>query len=230
MSVSIGRRHKEPPAQSPLTVHRLANAPAAPVVADEPLERDALLGSRVHVSGPASPTGWHGAAAPQGLARGPVAPGTQDLIHVVGLHGGAGTSTVTALLGERAADAGTTVPVGEHLVVLLVARTHAAGLAAIRTAGQAFTAGQLQDVRLLGLVLVDDGPRISRDHQRAIKPLLGVLPMTWRFGWHEPLRMTSTPAGTALPARVRRSMTEIRDRGISFLEPTTGPITKEAQQ
>lgn len=225
MTVGIGRRRKEPPVESPLTTFRRAQQPVAPVRVDEPLGVDELLGDAVRATGPAQPTGWHGQRAPAALPR-VFAPAT-DRVQIVGLHGGAGVTTVTRLLGEQHAnDAGGKVPMGGAPVVLLVARTHSAGLAAVRRAGQAWAAHLLDDVQLLGLVLVDDGPRMSREQQRHVKALLAVLPCTWRLGWHEPWRVVTDPVTDELPARIRRTVTEIRDRGISLMTPTSGQ-TKE---
>lgn len=225
MTVGIGRRRKEPPVESPLTTFRRAQEPVVPVRTEEPLGVDELLGDDLRASGPAQPTGWHGATAPEALPR-VFAPAT-DRVQVVGLHGGSGASTLSRLLGaERATDAGTKVPMGGAPVVLLVARTHAAGLAAVRRAGQSWAAHQLDDVRLLGLVLVDDGPRMSREQQRQVKVLLAVFPATWRLGWHEPWRVVTDPTTDELPARIRRTVNEIRDRGISLMAPTSG-LTKE---
>ena len=76
------------------------------------------------------------------------------------------------------------------------------------------------------LVLVDDGPQMSREQQRQVKALLAVFPATWRLGWHEPWRIVTDPVTDELPARIRRTVTEIRDRGISLMAPASGP-TKE---
>jgi len=225
MTVGIGKRRKDPPVESPLTTFRRAQEPVVPVRTEEPLGVDELLGDAVRATGPAQPTGWHGPEAPQGLPR--VFAAATDHVQVVGLHGGAGVSTVSRLLGgQHATDAGVKVPMGGRHVVLLVARTHAAGLAAVRRAGQAWAAHLLDDVELLGLVLVDDGPRMSREQQRQVKGLLAVFPATWRVGWHEPWRVVTDPATDELPARIRRTVTEIRDRGISRITPTSG-LTKE---
>ncbi|NYJ76459.1 DUF6668 family protein [Allobranchiibius huperziae] len=187
--------------------------PFLPVKAPEPPEPehlpvDPLLGDQLAATGPVRPLGIQapvGASLPRTFAR------PEARTHVVGLHGGAGTSTLAALLGDHVAvDAGTKVPLGGTPRVLLVARTHAAGLAAVQRAGQVWAAGQLADVQLLGLVLVDDGPRMGKAQLSACRQVMQILPRTWRIGWVESWRTHTDPEISAAPIRVRRTVNQLR--------------------
>ena len=211
---------------SPLEAYRQAQTPA-PAPAPEAVPDDELIGAQLAVAGPQTPAGGPATTHAPQLPRVFAAAGPR--IQVTGLHGGAGASTLTRLLGaESATDRGLRVPFGGDHVVLLVARTHADGLEQVRRAARSFAGHQLDDVRLLGLVLVDDGPRMSKAQQQAVRAVLRVLPMTWRLGWHEPWRVRTDLPPDELPARIRRTGKAIRDRGMPLTTPTQG-TTKETR-
>lgn len=200
---SLSRGRKDPAPVNPFL-------PVTPPAAPEPeaIPVDELLGEDLQATGPARPLGIQ---APAGASLPRMFAGPEARTYVVGLHGGAGTSTLAQLLGEQAAvDAGTKVPLGGTPKVLLVARTHAAGLAAVQRAGQLWAAGQLSDVDLLGLVLVDDGPRMNKAQLSACRQVMQILPRTWRIGWVEPWRTQVDPQLPAALIRVRRTVGQLR--------------------
>jgi hypothetical protein len=138
---------------------------------------------------PAGAAGPYGPAAPAETASGPY---QGSAVAWVGAHGGAGTSTLARELGG--ADVGCRWPDvarGEPGRVLLVARTHAAGM---RAASQALDALRKEKhpagVQLAALVLVADAPgRLPLTLGRRIRVLRSVadvhrLPWipAWRVG------------------------------------------------
>ncbi|NYJ76535.1 DUF6668 family protein [Allobranchiibius huperziae] len=203
---SLSRGRKDP---APVNPFLPAAPPPEPV--QEAMPVDELLGEDLAATGPARPLGIQ---APVGASLPRTFAGPEARTYMVGLHGGAGVTTLTQLLGEQVAvDAGTKVPLGGTPKVLLVARTHAAGLAAVQRAGQVWAAGQLSDVELLGLVLVDDGPRIGKAQLSACRQVMQILPRTWRIGWVESWRTQTTPEISAAPLRVRRTVNQLRAIG-----------------
>lgn len=200
---SLSRGRKDPTPVNPFL-------PIKPPPEPEPeaMPVDPLLGEDLQATGPARPLGIQ---APAGASLPRVFTGPETRTFVVGLHGGAGVTTLMQLLGEETAvDAGTKVPLGGTPRVLLVARTHAHGLAAVQRAGQVWAAGQISDVDLLGLVLVDDGPRMSKAQLSACRQVMRILPRTWRIGWVEPWRTQNAPQISDAPIRVRRTIHRLR--------------------
>ncbi|CAL9517332.1 hypothetical protein SUDANB60_03750 [Streptomyces sp. enrichment culture] len=105
----------------------------------------------------------------------------------VGLHGGAGVSTLAAVYGGH--DCGRSWPAPDApRSVLLVARTHAAGLDAVLPAVELFRRGEApHGLDLDAVVLVADAPgRLPRPlaHRvRLIEPLIDVYRVPWVPGW-----------------------------------------------
>ncbi|WP_030234162.1 MULTISPECIES: DUF6668 family protein [unclassified Streptomyces] len=108
----------------------------------------------------------------------------------VGTHGGAGVSTLAAVYGGH--DSGRAWPgAGGPPSVLLVARTHAAGLDAVAGAVEIFRRGQAPPgLDLGGVVLVADAPgRLPRPLAQRVKSLESVVDVyrvpwvpSWRLG------------------------------------------------
>lgn len=134
---------------------------------------------------------------------------------VMGLHGGAGASTLTALLGRGAVDterrwpvyAGWTRPL-PTLPVIAVARTNHTGLSAVTRFARLWAAQTLPASRLIGLVLIDDGPKLLKDQERAVQRAGGLLPKSGHIGWQEAWRLAE-PSYQAAPARVRRLIDQL---------------------
>ncbi|MFE0801473.1 DUF6668 family protein [Streptomyces sp. NPDC058812] len=129
----------------------------------------------------------------------------------VGAHGGAGVSTLAAVYGGQDCGRGWPGP-GDPPSVLLVARTHAAGLAAAHRAVAAFRHGQAPaGLDLDCVVLVADAPgRLPRPLAQRVK-LLEAAVDVHRVPWVPARRLGETsgspPRGTGplvrLTGRVR---------------------------
>ncbi len=139
---------------------------------------------------------------PEIWIRGPVTttePGPPEPAHAhaaarrfswVGTHGGAGVSTLAAVYGGH--DSGRSWPgPGGPPSVLLVARTHAAGLDTVAGAVEIFRRGQAPPgLDLDGVVLVADAPgRLPRPLAQRVKSLEAVIDVyrvpwvpSWRLG------------------------------------------------
>ncbi|KUM74257.1 DUF6668 family protein [Streptomyces curacoi] len=105
----------------------------------------------------------------------------------VGVHGGAGVSTLAAVYGGH--DCGRAWPgPADPASVLLVARTHAAGLAAVRHALEVFRRGEApRGLDLDAVVLVADAPgrlpRLLAEHVKAIESAVDVYRVPWVPAW-----------------------------------------------
>ncbi|MPV36101.1 DUF6668 family protein [Georgenia subflava] len=132
----------------------------------------------------------------------------------LGAHGGAGESTLAALVGgSAAADHAWPVPPGTDAPhdVVLVARTSLTGLRAAQVAATQWAAGDVPGVQLLGLVLMADAPGRTptplRDFARLVA---GGVPRTWSVPWVPSWRLTGEP--TTAPAaldRLRRDLSSL---------------------
>lgn len=189
-----------------------------PEVEAEPaeiVENDAVLGGEVEVKGPSSPV-----HAPRDASDRPailevpeVAPLGAHGVAVVGLHGGAGVTTLANLLGPVAVDAGVNLPavnpyVSDRPRVLFVARTHARGLEAADAVTTAWSHSELPSIALVGLVLIDDGPKLATDVRHTVSRLLRKTPHGWHIPWVEAWRTAAMPAASGV--RIPRTLKLIR--------------------
>lgn len=134
----------------------------------------------------------------------------------VGAHGGAGESTLAALVpGTRAAGHAWPVgtPAGElesPARVILVARTHMHGLRSAQRAAASWASG-VAPVELLGLVLIADAPgRLPRPLRNFADVLRGGVPRVWHLPWIETWRMGDEPTVADAPKDVRRLVEDAR--------------------
>lgn len=177
------------------------------------IEWDDVLGGELSVLGPQHPLGIpfdHG----QDLPRSPDS-ATDSRLHVVGAHGGAGTTTVSRLLGPAVAvDAGRLIPGSRWLTphVLLVARTNGAGFEAVSTIARAWAAGRLDDISLLGLVLVADGPKLTKHLRQEASRVARMTPRCWKISWREDWREVATPTLDPLNRRIHGTVNDIIKR------------------
>lgn len=177
---------------------------------------DEILGERLLERGPSSPEVLSVDSSQLEATEWPRTSITQHLpLTVFGLHGGAGTSTLAHLLGDQALDAGQGWPIASGwtrplptLDVLAVARTHHTGLAAAEQFTQLWASGGLPESRLVGLVLVDDGPNLTDGQKRAVKRLLKKTPLGAHLPWMEQWRH-SFPDPARLPGRLKRLLKAI---------------------
>lgn len=186
--------------------------------------------SPVMVSGPPRPTGAPAPADP--VLRVPDrfdvrAVNREVAVQVVGLHGGAGASTLASLLGPAALDCGVGLSglADPGLPVVLVARTNARGLNLVRRAASQWASGGLEDIRLIGVVLVDDAPALSKLLDRDVKSAEKALPHAWRLRWDDELRHSIDLPGEATGGRVRRIRKSLLDEARKAKASTT-PATK----
>lgn len=116
-------------------------------------------------------------------------------LYVVGVHGGAGESSIAAL-DETWRAAGHVWPAQGTVAVpvLLVARSSARGLLAAQAAARQWASGGVSGVDLVGLVIVADAPgrppRALRDLARVVG---GGVPRVWHVPWIEAWRLGETP-------------------------------------
>lgn len=172
--------------------------------------RDDLMGDDLMVAGPThpglSPTLEAPAEAWETQTVGPL-----EGIAVMGLHGGAGATTLTALLGDGASDIGRAWPISNNawtgkawpIPVIAVARNDHSGLRAAENFVRSWATEQLTGSRLSALVLIDAGPRISDARKKSTKRLLRMVPrgihLPWMDSW-----LDAPPDPARLPVRIKR--------------------------
>lgn len=187
-------------------------APTRPIKTSETLPdvRDDLMGKDLLVTGPTKP----------GLSPTLEAPQTpwphQDIgvfegQAIMGLHGGAGATTLARLMGTTAADIGQAWPISHStrtqatwpLPVIAVARTDHTGLSAAERFIRSWANGQLTDSKLAAIVLIEAGPRTSEARKKATKRLLRMVPhgthLPWMDSW-----LDAAPDPNRLPGRINR--------------------------
>ena len=133
----------------------------------------------------------------------------------VGAHGGAGESTLAALLaGTRAAGHVWPLP-GEGdapggTPVVLVARTNMRGLRCAQLAAADWASGGLPHLRLLGLVMVADAPgRLPKPLKDFARVVAGGVPKVWHLPWVEDWRLGEHPSAQTSPRPVRRLLSDL---------------------
>jgi len=112
----------------------------------------------------------------------------------LGVHGGAGVSTLAASIPGGTESRSWPSTYGPAVVVL-VCRTHVRGLLAALDAAQSWTAGTVGgDVLLAGVVAVADASEDLQRSQREVLTLLGgLVPHIWRIPWIPHLRVVKSP-------------------------------------
>jgi hypothetical protein len=164
-----------------------------------------------------------GAAAPQpgnvtaaeGIRRPEVFATDVGRLWVMGVHGGAGETTVaTHLQGELFPTAATEHrwPDGSpgQAPLVLVGRTNVAGLQRLQEVATLWAAGVLPGADLLGAVLVADAPgRLPSPLASLSRLVAGGVPHVWRLDWNEGVRLgEQTPLETRKWRATRREVTE----------------------
>jgi hypothetical protein len=128
-----------------------------------------------------------------------------DTLWWVGVHGGAGESTMSLLLpGTRAANHRWPIPPPPvPTPVILVARTHGSGLRAAQRAAIEWASGVVQGVAVLGLVLISDAPgRLPRVLDDFADIVGGGVPRVWDIPWIEEWRRGEAPTPDNTPDEV----------------------------
>lgn len=163
--------------------HGVPGMTSAPPGVVNPPPREKMLGWRVEAS-PSRP---------------------QDQLWLLGVHGGAGVSTLRRCLeqaGILAADAGRAWPEPDGRPVLAVARAHGRGIAAAQAAAWQYLSGQAPpNTVLLGCVLVPDGPgRLPRPNTSAARSLVSsIYAVTLAAPWVEEYRPLDPDGATEWP-------------------------------
>lgn len=162
-----------------------------------------------------------GPTAPQ---RGVPAPDRVDQLRVLarrapaplwwlGVHGGAGESTLAALVPEwSASDHGwPQVPGAAPARVVLTARSNVRGLRAAQAAATQWAAGLVPFVEVIGLVIIADAPgRLPKPLRDLAHVVGGGVPRTWSLPWVEAWRLGEPPAVETAPREVRRLLDDLR--------------------
>lgn len=176
-------------------------------------------------TGPARPQS--GVPAPDVVDQLPVRAQQQSApLWVMGAHGGAGESRVASFNDEwRAAEhAWPEQPFGLPAPMVVVARTHAAGLDRAAVAAQQWAAGQTPSVSLLGLVLLPDAPgKLPRSLRDLIRHVAGGYPRMWRLPWVEAWRYTIETGNESVPRAARRLVSDIA----ALTAPPSSSITTD---
>lgn len=172
----------------------------------------AVVGAAVHpVTGPQSPQ--RGVPAPDRVDQLPVYTRGQSAdLWWLGVHGGAGESSLAALFpGGTAADHGWPRTAGSAPArVVLVARSNMRGLRAAQAAATQWAAGLVPNVEVLGLVIVADAPgRLPRPLRDFAHLVGGGVPRTWNVPWIESWRLGEPSALSDAPREVRRLVDEL---------------------
>jgi len=144
----------------------------------------------------------------------------------VGVHGGAGESTLEELFRCSRA-AGHAWPLGasdaDRPRVVLVARTSARGLRSTQNAIRDCTAAGLP-MGLVGLVLIADAPgRLPRALRDLAALIGGGVPRVWSLPWVEAWRTGQAPVPANSPDEVRRLLDDLR------AVTSTGFLTNEGE-
>ena len=143
------------------------------------------------------------------------------------MHGGAGESSLARLTPHWPAAAHAwpviTTPTNSATRVVLVARSHAAGLrAAQRAATQWASFATPEPVQVLGLVVVADAPgRLPRPLRELVDLVGGGVPHTWFVPWIESWRLGESPTLQAAP----RPVASVIDAITALLPPAHRPTS-----
>lgn len=185
-------------------------AGAAPVIRTTTDQADhPVFGAAISIAGASVPLQIPAPDLPAPTVTHDLTPGA---LHVVGVHGGAGATSLTHLLGDTAVDTRGLVPADPGSVirprVLFVARTHGAGLAAARLAATQWAAGLLP-IDLVGLALVADAPRLAKPLRPEVETVTRLTPRCWLIPWRQDWHELPQPRGDA-SGRMRRALSEIR--------------------
>jgi hypothetical protein len=131
---------------------------------------------------------------------------------IVGAHGGAGESTIAALVDawRPAGQAWPTLESAEPVSAVVVARTNVRGLTAAKAAAKQWASGLVPEVKLLGLVLVADAPgRLPRPLRDLSRVVSGGYPRAWQLPWVESWRLGDPIGLDAAPREVRRLVDDL---------------------
>jgi acetyl-CoA acetyltransferase len=151
--------------------------------------------------------------------------GEEVAVWWLGVHGGAGESTLEELFsGSRGAGHSWPLSAAKRppARVVLVARTHARGLRAAQSAIREWEAGDAHVV-LLGLVLIADRPgRLPHELRQLVDLVSRAVPAVWRLPWIEAWSMGEPPGPHNAPNVVVRLLEDLRAMTSADAPATTG--------
>lgn len=130
----------------------------------------------------------------------------------LGAHGGAGESSLAALVPEwPAASHGWPFVPGDAVSrVVVVARSSARGLRAAQHAATQWASGLVPYAQVLGLVVVADTPgRLPRPLRDFSHLVAGGFPRTWTVPWVEDWRLGEPPTLSTAPREARRLVEDL---------------------
>jgi len=133
----------------------------------------------------------------------------------LGVHGGAGESTLAALAADtRPAHHGWPVvdTPGVASRVALVARTNWVGLTAAQRAATEWASGALGDsIQLVGLVLVPDAPgRLPKPLRDLQQVIAGGVPQVWTLPWVDAWRLGPVDPSAPLSKEFRALLADLQ--------------------
>jgi hypothetical protein len=145
----------------------------------------------------------------------------------LGVHGGAGETTLAQLL-EGSWETGhawpqTDASATEPPNVILVARTNARGLRAAQLAAIEWASGSVP-VHLHGLVLIADAPgRLPKALKDFALVVAGGVPRVWRLPWVEAWRLGEPVCAETAPRAVAAFLDELRALQLGAAAPIPTP-------
>lgn len=228
-------RHPLPAAPDRTGHPRLMNAPTTTALDAFPVttRRRGLRRARTTTTRPQpGPTGPQPGITPQDAPSLPTYPVTAGGLFVVGAHGGAGETTIASWTGARAAGRRWPVsatwstpgnqprPDGRPVDLVLVARTHARGLAAAREVLTQWAAGRLPTNQLRGLVLIPDAPgRLPTQLAEQARLIAGGAPRAWLLPWLDQMRLSTHPTDADQPVALPRAVATFAEGLRAFANP-----------
>ena len=121
----------------------------------------------------------------------------------LGVHGGAGESSLAALFpGFPAAEHQWPVHRSARTRVVLVARTNHRGMSAAQAAMRDWSVSYRDHIDVLGLVLIADRPgKLARPLRDLRQDLAGATPNLWRLPWIESWAVGESPSPVNAPTK-----------------------------
>jgi len=177
--------------------------PSAPLYTHAPTDRP---------TGPRVPQ--HGVPAPDRVDQLPTYSHARAAdLWWLGAHGGAGESSLSALVPEwpAAGHGWPRTPGVKRARVVVAARSNMRGLRAAQLAATQWAAGLVPHAQVVGLVIVADAPgRLPRALRDFSQLVAGGFPRAWNVPWIEPWRLGDSPDLATAPREVRRLVDDLR--------------------
>jgi hypothetical protein len=209
------------------TISRVQNPNRSPVRADEgrPTAAAAIAASSTAVW-PVGPRASAVQTPRRGFPRRSIdVPRGTIRLWWLGVHGGAGETTLAQLL-EGSWEAGHAWPQAKETElpdVILVARTNARGLRAAQLAAIEWASGNV-DVHLHGLVLIADAPgRLPKPLKDFAVVVAGGVPRVWQLPWVEAWRLGEPVCAETAPRAVAAFLDQLRALQLGVHAPITTP-------